>query len=237
MKALTFLLLLTLPLQGQETKPAAKKADPIAAMAQPQVVDAALPNVLLIGDSISIGYTAAVRKALEGKANVFRPPTNCGPTSNGLKNIDSWLGDTKWTIIHFNWGLHDLKYVGEKGSVIVDPDSAGARQQIPANEYEKNLRALTLRLQKTGARLIWCATTPVPTGAKGRIPGDEKKYNEIAAAIMKELKVETNDLHTAATANLAKIQKKSDVHFTDDGSVELAKTVAESIRKALPHKK
>ena len=35
-----------------------------------------LPNVLLIGDSISISYTVDVRKLLKGKADVFRIPTN-----------------------------------------------------------------------------------------------------------------------------------------------------------------
>ena len=39
--------------------------------------DPSLPNVLLLGDSISIGYHTAVREACAGKANVFRPKTNC----------------------------------------------------------------------------------------------------------------------------------------------------------------
>jgi acyl-CoA thioesterase-1 len=32
-----------------------------------------LPNVLVLGDSISIGYTLFVRELLEGKANLYRP--------------------------------------------------------------------------------------------------------------------------------------------------------------------
>ena len=64
--------------------------------------DPALPRVLLIGDSISIGYTVPVRAALAGKANVHRPRTNCGPTSRGVENIDAWLGDEQWDVIHFN---------------------------------------------------------------------------------------------------------------------------------------
>src|SRR5262245_39232334 len=71
--------------------------------------DAKLPRVLLIGDSISIGYTLPTRKLLEGKANIHRILTNGGPTTNGLKNLNSWLGSEKWAVIHFNWGLHDLK--------------------------------------------------------------------------------------------------------------------------------
>ena len=51
-----------------------------------------LPRVLLIGDSVCRGYTLAVRKALAGKANVHRAPENCGPTANGIKKLDIWLG-------------------------------------------------------------------------------------------------------------------------------------------------
>src|SRR5690554_6092851 len=76
-----------------------------------------LPNVLILGDSISIGYTPFVQEYLKGKANVFRPvfengkPENCQGTTNGIKNIDRWLGTKKWNIIHFNFGLHDIKHV------------------------------------------------------------------------------------------------------------------------------
>jgi hypothetical protein len=82
---------------------------------------AGLPRVLLIGDSISIGYTLDVREMLKGKANVHRIPTNGGPTTNGLKSIKAWLGDSKWDVIHFNWGLHDLKYIQDDPSKRADP--------------------------------------------------------------------------------------------------------------------
>ena len=67
-----------------------------------------LPRILLIGDSISIGYTLEVRKFLKGKANVHRANANCGPTDSSLKRIDKWLEGGRWDIIHFNWGLHDV---------------------------------------------------------------------------------------------------------------------------------
>jgi len=49
-----------------------------------------LPRVLLIGDSISIGYTIPTRKLLQGKANVHRIPVNGGPTTRGLEQIENW---------------------------------------------------------------------------------------------------------------------------------------------------
>ena len=63
-----------------------------------------LPNVLIIGDSISIGYTKPVIAELEGVANVKRAKANCGDTNRGLNSLDQWLGKTKWDVIHFDSG-------------------------------------------------------------------------------------------------------------------------------------
>ncbi len=189
-----------------------------------------LPRVLLIGDSISIGYTVPTRKALEGKANVHRPQANCGPTTRGLQAIDQWLGDGKWDVIHFNWGLHDLKYISAKGG-LTDVDKG--KQQVPIGQYEANLEKLVLRLKKTGAKLIWASTTPVPEGAKGRVPGDEVKYNAVAKKVMERHGVALNDLYAFAKPRLAELQRPANVHFTPEGSQALAEQVAKSILAAL----
>lgn len=131
-------------------------------------------------------------------------------------------------MIHFNWGLHDLKYMDEQGRL--DPNG---RQQVPPEAYEKNLRELAARLKKTGAKLIWCSTTPVPAGAQGRIPGDAARYNEIAARVMKDSGIPTNDLYAFALPRLKQIQLSRNVHFTPAGSQALARQVANSILKAL----
>src|SRR5579862_6853691 len=91
-----------------QTAPKAKQVDPAL---RPIEETPGLPRVLLIGDSISIGYTLPVRALLKGRANVVRPPLNCGMTDRGLKHLDEWLGSNHWDVIHFNFGLHDLKYL------------------------------------------------------------------------------------------------------------------------------
>ena len=198
----------------------------------PETVDSALPNVLLIGDSISIGYTVPTRDELAGEANLFRIPTNGGPTTKGLKNLDNWLGDRKWDVIHVNWGLHDLKYMNENGAR-VSPEEGTI--QVPPEEYSKNLGELFDRLQKTGAKLIWATTTPVPEGASGRVADDSIRYNKLAAEVLQDRPVAVDDLHAYALQH-PELQRKKDVHFTNDGSKALAKVVAEEIRKALPAK-
>lgn len=215
---------------AQDTKKPARKKQPAGDHAMKAVTDdPSLPRVLLIGDSISIGYTVSVRKLLNGKANVHRPLTNCGPTTRGLANIDAWLGKQPWDVIHFNWGLHDLKYLGPKGQNLADPLADDSHQQVPPDEYEKNLRKLVQRMEQTKAKLIWCSTTPVPKGAKGRVVGDSVKYNEIAAKVMKDHGVAVNDLYGFAMVRLAKIQRPANVHFSPEGSKSLAEQVVKAI--------
>jgi lysophospholipase L1-like esterase len=196
-----------------------KKVDPAFA---PVVDDPKLPRVLLIGDSISIGYTPETRKLLAGVANVHRVPQNGGPTDTGVANIDKWLGSGKWDVIHFNWGLHDIKL--DTGM-----------HQVPIDQYEKNLRVLVKRMKATGAKLIWASTTPVPEGklSPKRDNQDVVAYNAVAKKIMQDEKIAINDLYAFALPRLKDIQRPVNVHFTDSGSAALAEQVAQAIRQAL----
>src|SRR3954451_8440143 len=92
--SLALLGALLLPLSAADD--AAKAATPRVKSPQPSlapIVDTpGLPRVLLIGDSISMGYTISVRELLKGEANVHRVPENGGDTANGLAKLDKWLG-------------------------------------------------------------------------------------------------------------------------------------------------
>ena len=192
----------------------------------PVTDDPKLPRVLLIGDSISIGYTPVVREALRGAANVHRIPDNGGPTTRGLALLDEWLGAGKWDVIHFNFGLHD----------IARPNGTDVRT-APA-DYEKNLRALVARLKATGAKLVFATTTPVPNAkvGSGRLNTDVLVCNAIALKIMPALGVTIDDLYAVAAPQLEKIQLPANVHYTPDGYCVLATPVTAAIRAQLPKK-
>lgn len=192
---------------------------------------AGLPRVLLIGDSISMGYTIPTRRLLDGKANVHRIPVNGGPTTRGLEQLESWLGSSAWDVIHFNFGLHDLKHVDESGAMV---DATAGRRQVEPDTYRENLTAIVRRLKRTGATLIWCTTTPVPEGSRGRVPGDELAYNAVAAEVMRQEGVEINDLYAFAAPRMAEIGRPANVHYTAAGSEVLAREVARRIEAALP---
>jgi lysophospholipase L1-like esterase len=158
---------------------------------------------------------------LAGKANVHRISGNAGPSSNGIFLIDGWLGQTKWDVIHFNFGLHDLKRL------------ADGRQQVPLDAYERYIGLIVQRLRRTGARLVWAATTPVPEGkvSPPRVPADVLIYNAAAARIMKQNGVASNDLYSFALSRLVEIQQPVNVHFTPSGSELLGKSGSELLAK------
>lgn len=203
--------------------------------------DPSLPNVLILGDSISIGYTLRVRELLKGKANVYRPtnpqgtrPENCSDSSKGVAKLDRWLSDTDWSVIHFNWGLHDLKHVEEAGkhSKSNDPKSPTlATVQV----YRKNLELIVDQLKATDARLVFATTTPVVEGTLNplREPDAPSRYNAAALEVMEENGIRVNDLYAFTEPHLAEWQLPKNVHFKSAGSAALAKQVAAVITEEL----
>lgn len=197
-----------------------------------------LPKVLIIGDSISIGYTPFVKRQLKDVATVSRNPGNAAHTGTGLEKIDAWLGDTRWDLIHFNWGLHDLCYRNPDAKQQGNRDKVNGKLTTTLEQYEKNLDQLVTRMKKTGATLVWASTTLVPEGEAGRIAGDEKKYNEVAARVMKKHGVAINDLHAlSATFGPELFVRAGDVHYKPAGYQKFGTEVSSVIRTALKAKK
>jgi len=187
--------------------------------------DPKLPRLLIIGDSISRGYTLATRRALKGRVNVHRAPENCGPTKNALNKLSSgtsthlelWLGKERWDVIHVNFGIHD--------------------RVTDAATYKSNLVTLMKQLQATGAKVIWARTTPAsPTATPGpKVFTAEQctAVNTVADAVMQDCGIVTNDLYTLMAPLVKTMQRSGDAHFTDEGYNVMGKQVASSVLTAL----
>jgi len=196
-----------------------------------------LPKVLVIGDSISLGYFARVRVLLKGKAVVKHNAGNAGPTMRGIANIERWLGNTKWDVIHFNWGLWDMY-----GWNYVDVERT-------PELYEKRLEQLVSRLEKTGAKLIWGTTTPVCTAEECTMkrvykkdviisPELEKKYHDAAMRVMKKHHIQIDDLYSCIKPDYAKYTLgPPNVHYNKDGYSLLGRQVAKTIETVLKEMK
>jgi lysophospholipase L1-like esterase len=195
---------------------------------------AELPNVLLIGDSISIHYTKPTQELLKGKANVLHHPGNAMWSSLLLKKLDSHLAAKKWDVIHFNVGNWDVCDSRGPKDNSVDPEVPAKRGVVRVSEekYRKNLEEIIKKLKATGAKVIWASTTHIPN-KKGVMNKRVPIYNKIAEELMKKNGIPINDLYTYVEPKLKELQRPANCHFKEEGSKFLAEKVAEFIKKNL----
>lgn len=156
---------------------------------------------------------------------------NCEGTTKGVSELDRWLGTEKWDVIHFNFGLHDLKHVNpETGENSMNPKDP---QQAPVRQYRKNLTEIVNKLKKTGAHLIFATTTPYPNPVDGplRMPGEAQKYNKTALKVIEKNGIQVNDLYNFVKPQMESLMIKKNVHFTEDGSKALAGEVVKVIKE------
>ena len=202
-----------------------------------------LPKVFLYGDSISIGYTEYVRASLKGKADVMRLHVNGNSSNVFVKNMENFRNALfqpslkegwtfTWDVIHFNVGLHDLKYLNKRE---LNKESG---QQVSSTEvYKENLNNSIKYLKNTypKAKLIFATTTPVPEGEPGRFKGDAKRYNMAALEVLKKHKdITINDLYTFSIPVWeAYGNGPGNVHYKDEGSrlqgIEVAEVIANTL--------
>ena len=184
-------------------------------------------QVLVAGDSVANAYSTLLSDFLAGQAIVnFLGTAYNGPNPDWGRLVDSYItagGSNGWDVIQFNWGLHAVKYVDENYITCL-PSAPGAHIQFTVEEYARQMELWVKELKRTGAKLVFATTTPVPEGAGGSIPYiDVTPYNDAAKAIMATNGIAVNDLYAFAYPRLTELQIANNVHFTAYGSSELAR--------------
>jgi len=190
-----------------------------------------MKKVVLIGDSIRMGYQATVVEQLAGAAEVLSPEQNGGDSRNMLAHLDEWVTSLQPDIVHLNCGLHDLK------REFVMPEGT----QVPLEEYRQNLDAIFRRItERTGAILIWVTITPVnqarhhATKEFDRLEADVNAFNAAALEIADQFKLPVDNLYTAVMqAGHDELLGLDGVHFEPRGYQLLGTTVAEFLRPFL----
>lgn len=202
-----------------------------------------LPKVFIYGDSISIAYTEYIRASLENKACIFRIHENGSSSHEFIQKMETMRKSMfqpylpqgwnfEWDIIHFNVGLHDLKYV-INGKL----DKQNGTQVSSLKTYENNFRTIInyLKTNYPKAKLIFATTTPVPEGEQGREVGDAKRYNKIALKVLKDYKdIVLNDLYEFSIPVLEEFAvRPGNVHYKPEGSrlqgIEVARVISDVI--------
>ena len=203
-----------------------------------------LPNVLIYGDSISIGYTPEVRRQLADEANVYRIHMNGQYATTfipKMKDLHTAMRDPQldepwdfdWDVIHFNFGIHDLTYRLPN----YDRDKVNGKVFITIEEYKKALADVIAYLRELApqAQLIFALTTPIPENEPGRKAGDAARYNEAALEVLSQHPdILINDLYSLTKPNHPQWwSKPGNVHYNETGKTEQGKHVAEVLREML----
>jgi hypothetical protein len=185
------------------------------------------PKILIIGDSISIGYTTYVKEYFLETAIVSHNPGNAQHTGNSLEKIEKWIRDKDFDVIQFNWGLWDLCYRNPDSKNHGNRDKEKGKVTFTIDEYKSNLDSLVAILkQKTDAKLIFVTTTYVPKEEPGRYYIDVEKYNDIAKLVMKKHGILVNDLYQESIAIHTENGKGSkDVHYSKKGYKKLSNLI------------
>lgn len=196
---------------------------------RPQMVRR-MKTVVLIGDSIRMGYENTVRQTLRGLAEVRSPEDNGGDSNKVLCHLGEWATALRPHVVHVNCGLHDLK-----------TEFGQTRRAVPLDQYRRNVkRILSLLKAETDAVVLWASTTPVNETLHhrnkpfDRFERDVTAYNSAAAKVAGELDVPINDLYSCIDRiGPDRYLTPDGVHFTQEGYDLLGAAVAGFIKPYL----
>ncbi len=186
-------------------------------------------DALIIGDSISLGYTPTVERELASIARVRHCPGNSGDSANLLANLRTWLAEPRPDLVVLNCGLHDVRRERNTGN-----------PQVPIDQYRSNLRAAFETIRTTGCSIVWATTTPViedrhqASKPWDRWNKDIDAYNDVALELAREAGALIIDLHAAARAlGLDAAISNDGVHFTHGAYEALGQMLAAQLREIL----
>lgn len=189
-----------------------------------------MKKVILLGDSMRIGYEPFVREALQGEADVWAPPENGRDTAYTLVGLGGWMkaaGGADADVVHFNCGHWDAAHWAG------DPESL-----MPPDAYGRMLERITLALRRLcpRAQLIFALSTPMhpehPECDAPRTTEELRRLNAAARDVMARLGVPVNDLFSLMEHKPASYYCDY-AHFTEQGFRLLALQVAGTIRRYL----
>lgn len=182
-------------------------------------------RVLLLGDSIRVGYQPLVADKLRGQAEVVGPADNGRFSLYTLMRLEAWLSELGTPdVVHWNNGLWDCGYNAGRGPT-----------RFIVEDYLRNLRSILHVLRKTGAAVVFATTTPVHPHRPFREGGwywrneEIDHYNRAARSVMAAEGVPVNDLHALVHRDLDACLCDDMLHLSDHGKARCAAAVAEAV--------
>lgn len=189
-----------------------------------------MKNLLLIGDSIRMGYDKSVKKSLEGKANVIFPEENCRFASYVLRYFHEYIKDINRLdvdVIHWNAGLWDcLRLFGEE-------------PHTPVEVYAYYIERICQRIKKLcpNATVIFATSTSVLQEQMNknfmRYNEEIEKYNAAAVSIAEKYGFIINDLYGLSVTLPNDAHSDATHYYTPKGTEAFTNKVLSMVVPAL----
>ena len=203
-----------------------------------------MKKVLLIGDSIRLGYQDDVIEELKGEYEVWGPPENCRFAKFTLNELGRWIQDcaknskTEYDealltpgagiseqevypdIIYWNNGLWDTSIVYEEDGPFT-----------PIPEYITYMSKILREFRKITDKVIFATTTPVKPINPNQKNDIITEYNKAIVEFMENENVVISDLNKLVSENIDEYISPDNIHLSAEGKKACAKVIAECIRK------
>ncbi|MGZ9585004.1 SGNH/GDSL hydrolase family protein [Paenibacillus marinisediminis] len=182
-----------------------------------------MKKVLLLGDSIRLGYQPYIQEGLKGEAQVWGSQDNGRYSKYTLWGVNLWIKEFGIPdIVHWNNGLWDLHHEAPMVEALTLLD-----------EYLENLKRIINELERTGAKIIFATTIPVPPDATGRSNAEIDRYNAAATALMQSKNIAINDLNQLVRTDMEAHICEDRLHLTELGYKRCAEQAIAMIRTYL----
>ena len=200
-------------------------------------------NLLLLGDSIRMGYDSFVQEKLAGRMNVFFPEENGRFAQYTLRALSDWKGQLALPdiqVVHWNNGLWDVLHMnansagcdGEAAGETISPENVPNENQFdkdpltPPDMYRYMIGRVLTRIRQLfpKATVIFATTTPVieeQASWSYRSNAEIETYNQIAREELIPKGILINELGDFASRECASLHRDW-VHYTPEGSSLIA---------------
>ena len=193
-----------------------------------------MKRVLLLGDSIRMGYDEYVRELLQGKAEVCFEEDNGRFAAYTLWQVNQvFRHQGQFDVVHWNNGYWDMN---------IEPPMTEAIH--PLEEYLHFLRRILAEIRKHGAKVIFATTTPIlvpgtgmdNTGTQASFSYNDvwvQTYNDAAKKLMAQEQVPVNDLYALCKQSPTYYKCPDMLHLTEEGYRACARQAAQYIEQML----
>lgn len=194
-----------------------------------------MKKVLLLGDSIRMGYDHYVKELLEGTCEVYYDEQDNGRfAAYTLWQANQFFRKYgKFDVVHWNNGYWDMNI-----------EAPMAEPMHPVDEYVHFLKRIIAEIRRNGAEIIFATTTPIldngasldntGTGTSITYSNDWViQYNDAAKKLMAEEGIAVNDLYTLMHRDPNFYKCGDGLHLTEEGSRVCAEQAARMIAEKL----